>query len=130
MASNASVATSGTKAACWGSPQTRIFGPTWQMCIRDRYKSASGKQGEYSPFALRQPPVLVTSQRRSTEKFPYTSAKDKGDVYKRQEYDEMEDLCKNMIPALEYFGENKFIEEVRENRNIECLAMWEEKTIR
>ena len=21
--------TSGTKAACWGSPQTRIFGPTW-----------------------------------------------------------------------------------------------------
>ena len=26
---NASVATSGTKAACWGSPQTRIFGPTW-----------------------------------------------------------------------------------------------------
>ena len=29
MASNASVATSGTKAACWGSPQTRIFGPTW-----------------------------------------------------------------------------------------------------
>lgn len=34
----------------------------------------------------------------------------------RSEYDEMEDLCKNMIPALEYFGENKFIEEVREKQ--------------
>ena len=36
MASNASVATSGTKAACWGSPQTRIFGPTWPEVLMAR----------------------------------------------------------------------------------------------
>ena len=40
----------------------------------------------------------------------------------RSEYDEMEDVCKYIIPALEYFGEDKFIEEIREKQKYKMFG--------
>ena len=40
----------------------------------------------------------------------------------KSEYDEMEDFCKYIIPALEYFGENKFIEEIREKQKYKMFG--------
>ena len=40
----------------------------------------------------------------------------------RSEYDEMEYFCKYIIPALEYFGENKFIEEIREKQKYKMFG--------
>lgn len=40
----------------------------------------------------------------------------------KSEYDEMEDYCKYIIPALEYFGDNKFIEEIREKQKYKMFG--------
>lgn len=40
----------------------------------------------------------------------------------KSEYDEMEDFCKYIIPSLEYFGETKFIEEIREKQKYKMFG--------
>lgn len=40
----------------------------------------------------------------------------------KSEYDEMEDFCKYIIPALEYFGEKNFIEEIREKQKYKMFG--------
>lgn len=46
---------------------------------------------------------------------------DEGVAWK-SEYDEMEDFCKYIVPALEYFGEKKFIEEIHEKQKYKMFG--------